>query len=54
MAVLSVPEFIKIDTTCVEYVHPWTDSCRDATLGLLFHAFPHSLKTYITVYLVSL
>lgn len=52
MAVLSCLRHRTIPTTCIEYVHPWTDSCRDATLGLLIHAFGHSLRTYTTVYLV--
>lgn len=51
MAVFSRP--VTIPTTCIEYVHPWCDSCCIATSELLVHAFFHSLRTYATVYLVS-
>ena len=52
MAVLSLPEYKTIETSCIEYVHPWNNSCTTATFELLVFAFFQSLKTYTTVYLV--
>lgn len=42
-----------IRVTCQEYVHPWTDSCLEATSGLYLHSFVGSLRIYATVYVVS-
>lgn len=43
-----------ISNTCTEYVHPWTNSCLEATCGLYFYAIYDSMRIYATVYLVSL
>lgn len=42
-----------ISTSCVEYVHPWTDSCLQALCGLYVYCIYDSLRVYGTVYLVS-
>lgn len=43
-----------ISANCVEYVHPWTNSCVSATAGLGLHALQESLRIYSTVYFVTL
>ncbi|XP_046746762.1 transmembrane protein 135-like [Diprion similis] len=43
-----------ISATCIDYVHPWTNSCVSATAGLGLHALQESLRIYTTVYLVTL
>lgn len=43
-----------IESTCVEYVHPWTQSCADGSCSLFFHALQHSGRLYFTVYMLSL
>ncbi|KAK3928012.1 Transmembrane protein 135 [Frankliniella fusca] len=43
-----------IDATCVDYVHPWTQSCADGSCSLFFHAVQHSGRLYFTVYMLSL
>uniref|UniRef100_A0A1B0DIJ7 Transmembrane protein 135 N-terminal domain-containing protein n=1 Tax=Phlebotomus papatasi TaxID=29031 RepID=A0A1B0DIJ7_PHLPP len=43
-----------IPTTCVEYMHPWTDHCVNATAGLLLQACKESFRIYSAVYLLSL
>ena len=50
MAVFS--KFQTIPTTCVEYVHPWTESCSNATTVLGIHAVQESFRIYVTVYMV--
>lgn len=47
-------KLVPITTSCIEYVHPWTDSCWNSTAGLLIHASQHSLRIYSAVYLLSL
>lgn len=42
-----------IGITCQAYVHPWTDSCIEATAGLYLYALFDSFRIYTTVYLVS-
>lgn len=41
-----------IAATCIEYVHPWTDSCSIATAGLILQAAQESLRIYSAVYTV--
>lgn len=43
-----------ITTTCIEYVHPWTDSCSVATAGLIIQSALDSLRIYSAVYTLSL
>ncbi|CRK95256.1 CLUMA_CG008687, isoform A [Clunio marinus] len=43
-----------IPTTCIEYVHPWTDSCINATAGLLIVSALDSFRIYTIVYVASL
>lgn len=42
-----------IEISCQSYVHPWTDSCVEATAGLFLYALFDSFRIYATVYLVS-
>jgi len=46
-------KFKTIPTPCVEYVHPWTESCSTAVTGLGIHALEESFRIYVTVYMVS-
>lgn len=41
-----------IDTSCQEFVHPWTASCCDASAGLLIHTMQASFRIYVTTYMV--
>lgn len=43
-----------VSTTCQSYVHPWTDSCWNATAGLLMAAALESFRIYSIVYTLSL
>lgn len=43
-----------IDTTCIEYVHPWNDSCIYASLSLLAPCIKESLRIYIAAYSLTL
>lgn len=43
-----------VTASCVEYVHPWTESCVDATAGLLVCSAIDSFRIYAVVYLISL
>jgi len=43
---------LSIDASCMDYVHPWTDSCVSATTGLGLQTLQESLKIYTTVYIV--
>ena len=43
-----------IKTTCIDYVHPWTDSCLQGISGLYLYAIFDSLRVYGTVYVVSM
>lgn len=47
-----ISKFQAIDTSCMTYVHPWTDSCAEASAGLFLHAFLASLRLYVTAYTV--
>jgi len=40
------------DGPCIDFVHPWTDSCISATVGLGLHSLQESLRIYTTVYIV--
>lgn len=42
-----------IPTSCIEYVHPWTESCTIATAGLVLQAMQDSFRIYTAVYTVS-
>lgn len=42
-----------LDTSCVQYVHPWQENCTIAHAGLILQAAQYSLRTYSAVYLVS-
>lgn len=41
-----------IDTSCHEFIHPWTASCSDASAGLLIHSIQASFRIYVTTYMV--
>lgn len=41
-----------IDVSCIEYVHPWTQSCLEASAGLYLHCIYDSFRIYGTVYTV--
>lgn len=47
-------KFKPIDTTCIEYVHPWTNSCSDACADLTLQAFERTIKIYTVAYTVSM
>ncbi|KAH8418472.1 hypothetical protein KR009_004711 [Drosophila setifemur] len=40
--------------SCQEYIHPWTSSCACSAAGMMLAIVPYSLRTYATVYLLSL
>lgn len=42
------------EASCIEYVHPWSDNCLQATAGLYLCALVDSLRIYGTVYLLTL
>ncbi|XP_072755124.1 transmembrane protein 135 isoform X1 [Anoplolepis gracilipes] len=44
---------LSIDTSCMDYAHPWTDSCVSATTGLGLHTLQESFKIYTTVYIIA-
>jgi hypothetical protein len=46
-------KFQTIPTSCIQYVHPWTESCSSATTVLGVHALQESFRIYVTVYMVS-
>lgn len=41
-----------IYSTCIEYVHPWTDHCTVATAEVLLQAAQESFRIYSAVYAV--
>lgn len=43
-----------VDCTCKDFNHPWTDSCANASAGVLLGAIPYSLRIYTMVYALSL
>nr|XP_036232695.1 transmembrane protein 135-like [Bactrocera oleae] len=43
-----------VDCTCKDFNHPWTDSCANASAGILLGAIPYSLRIYTFVYALSL
>lgn len=47
-------KFARITTSCQDYVHPYTDSCLDATAGLFLHAVQASFRIYVTAYVVCI
>lgn len=47
-------KLVPIRVTCQYYVHPWTDSCLEATVGLYTQAVLQSLRVYGTVYTVCI
>lgn len=50
----TLSKFSTIPTTCQSYVHPWTNSCWNATAGLLMAATIESFRIYSIVYTLSL
>ncbi|XP_025832025.1 transmembrane protein 135-like [Agrilus planipennis] len=47
----------KLATTkvsCIEYVHPWTNSCLEASCGVYLYSIMSSFKIYLTVYMLGL
>lgn len=46
-------KLLPVKTSCIEYVHPWTDSCYNATAGLLVVSALDSFRLYTIVYVVS-
>ncbi|KAG5679152.1 hypothetical protein PVAND_008743 [Polypedilum vanderplanki] len=52
MVVMS--KFQMVPTTCIEYVHPWTDSCWNGSAGLLMVSSLDSFRIYTVVYVLSL
>ncbi|XP_067635544.1 transmembrane protein 135-like isoform X2 [Eurosta solidaginis] len=43
-----------VSCTCKEFTHPWTDSCANASAGILLSAIPYTLRVYTMVYALSL
>lgn len=41
-----------IYSTCIEYVHPWTEHCTVATAEVLLQAAQESFRIYSAVYAV--
>lgn len=52
MAFLS--KYTTIDTPCKDYVHPWCDSCIEATMTMLPSCLQESFKIYTIAYTVAL
>lgn len=48
-----ISKFEVVPTRCVEYAHPWTDSCFNASAGLLIASSLDSFRIYSAVYIVS-
>lgn len=48
-----VSKFEMVPTTCIEYVHPWVDSCVNGSAGLLVVSALDSFRIYSAVYIVS-
>lgn len=46
-------KLLPVKTSCIEYVHPWTDSCYNATAGLLVVSALDSFRLYTIVYVVK-
>lgn len=46
-------KLLPVKTSCIEYVHPWTDSCYNATAGLLVVSALDSFRLYTIVYVVN-
>ncbi|XP_029166358.1 transmembrane protein 135-like [Nylanderia fulva] len=44
---------LSIDAACMDFAHPWTDSCVSATAGLGLHTLQESFKIYATVYIIA-
>ncbi|KAL7016008.1 hypothetical protein ACKWTF_016772 [Chironomus riparius] len=49
-----ISKFQSVPTTCIEYVHPWTDSCWNGSAGLLIVSSLDSFRIYTLVYVLSL
>lgn len=47
-----ISKLAPINATCIEYVHPWTRSCMEASAGLYLYSIYDSLRIYSTVYMV--
>lgn len=50
MQVLS--KMTPVPVTCLEYVHPWTQSCTVATAELMIIGVQYCLRIYAAVYAV--
>jgi hypothetical protein len=50
---VAMSKFQMVPTSCVEYVHPWTDSCWNGSAGLLMVSSLDSFRIYTVVYVVS-
>lgn len=42
-----------VPVTCLEYVHPWTQSCTVATAELMIIGVQYCLRIYAAVYAVG-
>ncbi|CAH1108400.1 unnamed protein product [Psylliodes chrysocephalus] len=49
-----IPATAPIGVSCIDYVHPWTQSCLNATCGLYLYCIFDSFRVYSTVYLLTL
>lgn len=49
-----ISKLAPINASCIEYVHPWTKSCMDASAGLYLYSIYDSLRIYSTVYTLAL
>lgn len=47
-----ISKLAPINASCIEYVHPWTKSCMEASAGLYLYSIYDSLRIYSTVYTV--
>lgn len=49
-----ISKMAPIGVSCHTYVHPWTTSCPEASVGLFLYALYYSLRIYSTVYTLAL
>lgn len=50
---VSFSKFQTVPTSCVQFVHPWTESCSAAITGIGIHALQESFRIYVTVYMLA-
>lgn len=48
----SFSKLAPVASTCIEYVHPWQQSCTIATAGLILQSSLDSFRIYSAVYTV--